>query len=331
MVELSCPGCGHHLRIASKFAGSIGKCKYCGESISVPIESFETPSDLDSSVPGSGRQDGSQNPASGESHAGGILFDKIMDNQKPAVGGVTGLDAPLASADPMGLGTPLPPSQPVAPLTDDALGCLFWGTAFFLPPVGLVWALAIPPDNEQRGKGLLGSTIMLLIAIVTFAGSYLLVSQSAGGFSELMSAMNSSNDFVNADEEEESFFESVLSTVAQAPASTVLLHGVDVPLLKGLVLQPSSPMKLQDGGLQNVPSEQLSFYSGSVQYEYRDLGSDYQRAMMSADWDYQVIGGYEQSIGFYNDLYGTANGKAFYLRILETNLGALVTFVTRTN
>ena len=48
MIELDCPGCGHHLRISDKFAGKEGKCRYCKEHFFVSLESIETPSDLKS-------------------------------------------------------------------------------------------------------------------------------------------------------------------------------------------------------------------------------------------------------------------------------------------
>jgi hypothetical protein len=215
----------------------------------------------------------------------------------------------------MGLGTPLPRSQPVAPLTDDGLGCLFWGVAFFIPPVGLVWALLISPDHDQRGKGLTGSAVMLLIAIGTFTASYQLVSR--------MEALQGV-DWTEV-------FESFVNTVVQAPVSTVTLHGVEVPLLKGLVLQSTAPVKLQNGTLQNVPPEQLSFYSGSVQSDYHELAYDYDMALMSANWNYYMTSYEELTDAPKTDLYGTVNGKEFYLRISETDFGAFVTFVTRTN
>ncbi len=37
MIELECPGCGHALRIANKYAGLKGKCRYCQTRFNVPL------------------------------------------------------------------------------------------------------------------------------------------------------------------------------------------------------------------------------------------------------------------------------------------------------
>ena len=36
MIDLYCPGCGHHLRIQQKFVGKSGTCKHCGTAFTVP-------------------------------------------------------------------------------------------------------------------------------------------------------------------------------------------------------------------------------------------------------------------------------------------------------
>ena len=41
MVELDCPGCGHHLCIDNQFAGKEGKCRYCKTPIAARYPSVE--------------------------------------------------------------------------------------------------------------------------------------------------------------------------------------------------------------------------------------------------------------------------------------------------
>lgn len=36
VIEIDCPGCGHHLRIPAQYAGSRGACKYCRTAFEVP-------------------------------------------------------------------------------------------------------------------------------------------------------------------------------------------------------------------------------------------------------------------------------------------------------
>lgn len=38
MIEIQCPACGKHLRIADEYAGQAGKCKACGAVITVPAQ-----------------------------------------------------------------------------------------------------------------------------------------------------------------------------------------------------------------------------------------------------------------------------------------------------
>ena len=51
----------------------------------------------------------------------------------------------------------------------DQLGCLFWGLAFHLPPVALIWAFFLPKGHSQKAAGLGVSAGFLLLAIVLIA------------------------------------------------------------------------------------------------------------------------------------------------------------------
>ena len=50
MIDLYCPGCGHHLRIQEKFIGKSGACKHCGTTFTVP-EKGDIPTSTHVKVP----------------------------------------------------------------------------------------------------------------------------------------------------------------------------------------------------------------------------------------------------------------------------------------
>jgi hypothetical protein len=298
----------------------------------VPLDIITTPSDLDSATPGSGRHINFVPQQEIEQHdSGGLSFEDIMRKENSPAAPQDIQDLPPHITDPMGIGTPPPISQPVAQLTDDNLGCLFWGTAFFIPPAGLIWAFLTPVDHDQRGKGIIASSIMLVVAIATFAVSYQMAAQSSGGISDFMDMVKSAQQDSDFDSGDGSMVDRLVNTATQTPVKTVTLHGVQVPLLKGLELVPSSPFQLQEGPMANVEATQLSFYIGSLQTEYMELASDYQIALREAGWEYEFMAGFDGSIGMFTDLYGTANGKDVYLRVFENDTGVFVAFITPTN
>jgi hypothetical protein len=320
MIELSCPGCKHHLRIANKFAGSRGKCKYCGEHFDVPLEISTTPSDLDSSMPGSGRHfDFDTSNKFEQNDSDGFSFEDLMDKKRP-IGSTPKGDDPPHVVDSMAFDRPPKISDPVAELIDDNLGCVFWGTAFFIPPAGLVWAFLTPADHSQRGKGIAASAIMLIVAIGTFVASYQIASRSDGFFNGIGTTLETSLLDATGD---------AMSDLNSPPAETTMIHGVKVPLLMGLDLQPSSPVPLTEGPFATVAASELSFYMGAVQTDYMELASDYEVAMRESGWDYEFVAGFQGSIGMFTDLYGTYNGKDVYLRIFENDAGVFVVFATR--
>lgn len=158
-IEMLCPHCGHQLRIPDRFAGQKGGCIHCKGRFTVP----DAP-DVDIELLGDNF--GPMSPSALEQ----------MDIDGGGVGGPEGgisLSA-LERMDIDGDGEELSPAiaeaaqaaSVQAASASDTLGCFFWGLAFHLPPVALVWALFLPKGHSQKAVGLGVSAGFLLLAIV---------------------------------------------------------------------------------------------------------------------------------------------------------------------
>lgn len=190
MIELKCPECGHQLRIPRRYAGKRGGCKYCRKSFTVPQEtpqaqhrapppqppespeSFESPESL-----GSSESLGS--PESPESPApAGPPVVPAADVPVPApeiptadVSGFSAIEKPKSSGQGFDVDDSMGPSfgggalaaASASASASSQLGCLYWGLAFFLPPVALAWAFFVPKDHEQRTMALVVSLSMSVL------------------------------------------------------------------------------------------------------------------------------------------------------------------------
>ena len=61
MIELTCPQCGHQLRIDERYAGTQGRCKHCGGTVHVPKIQSEEPPPLPKSLGNGTNSGGSTN------------------------------------------------------------------------------------------------------------------------------------------------------------------------------------------------------------------------------------------------------------------------------
>ena len=168
IIEMLCPHCGHQLRIPAAYAGQKAGCIHCKGRFQVP----DTPVAADP-VPGdefaprsladleSMDIDGGGDPASGGSvggPVGGVSLSSLENMDIDVGDGVSPAFAGSARAQ-------VGPSASAA----DPLGCLFWGLAFHMPPIALVWAFFLPKGHSQKAVGLGVSAGFLLLAIVLIA------------------------------------------------------------------------------------------------------------------------------------------------------------------
>lgn len=135
-IEMPCPHCGRKLSIPDSFAGQKGGCIHCKGRFTVP----DAPAaDL------------------------GLLGDDFAPMSPSALeqmdiddgGELSPAFAEAAQA-----------ASVQAVSAAERLGCFFWGLAFHLPPVALVWALFLPKGHSQKAVGLGVSAGFLLLAIV---------------------------------------------------------------------------------------------------------------------------------------------------------------------
>ena len=168
IIEMLCPHCGHQLRIPEAYAGQKAGCIHCKGRFQVPDAPVAAdPIPGDEFAPRSLADlesmdiDGGGDPASGASVGGpvGGVSLSSLENMEIDVGDDVSpafSDAAKAQAE-------------SAASAADALGCLFWGLAFHVPPVALVWAFFLPKGHSQKAVGLSVSAGFLLLAIVLIA------------------------------------------------------------------------------------------------------------------------------------------------------------------
>ena len=165
-IEMPCPHCGHQLRIPEVYAGQKAGCIHCKGRFQVPDAPVAAdpefmPRSLSSlesmDIDGSGAGD----PASGDlagGPVGGVSLSSL-ENMNIDVGeSVSPASAEAARAQ---VGQ--------AASAADQLGCFFWGLAFHLPPIALVWAFFLPKGHSQKTVGLGVSAGFLLLAIILIA------------------------------------------------------------------------------------------------------------------------------------------------------------------
>lgn len=163
-IEMLCPHCGHQLRIPTSFGGTRAGCIHCKGRFVVPdapMVDIGPPGDHFTPMSPSTLEqmdiDGGGDPPS----LGGVGGPKGgMSLSALERLDIDGADLSPAFAHPAHAG----PAQAVS--AADELGCLFWGLAFHLPPVALVWALFLPKGHSQKAVGLGVSAGFLLLAIV---------------------------------------------------------------------------------------------------------------------------------------------------------------------
>jgi len=332
MIELSCPGCGHQLRIANKFVGTRGKCKYCNEHFDVPARILTTPSDLDSTVAGSGRNASVEIPEKVQQHdSAGFSFEDVMgDKKSPSVPSLD-IDNPPRAEDPMGIGAPPPLNGPVAQLTDDTLGCLFWGTAFFIPPAGLIWAFLTPAEHDQRIKGLLASAIMLFVALATFAVSY----QAAGRYSDLLQDLNNTGDseiLAASDDSSGQEREEMPAPPRRGGLpmnfQKLIKNGVAFPLVDNMSLRAGQYVEQVNSPFTTAEKSNLAFYSGRSFHRYTSLVQEYPAALKSYGWDVTKTTRTDSRGIHHTDFVGTADGKKVHLVFQDKDGSTIFVFVT---
>ena len=170
IIEMLCPHCGHQLRIPETYAGQKAGCVHCKGRFQVPnppvaadpIPGDEfTPRSLSSLESMDIDSGGAGDPASGGragGPVGGVSLSSLENMDIDVGDGVSPAFTDAARAQ-VGQATP----------AADQLGCFFWGLAFHLPPIALVWAFFLPKGHSQKAVGLGVSAGFLLLAIILIA------------------------------------------------------------------------------------------------------------------------------------------------------------------
>ncbi len=158
-IEMICPHCGHQLRIPERFAGQKAGCIHCKGRFQVP----DAPIAVDS-IPQDDFAPRSISSLESMDIDGGLVGGPV--------GGASLSSLGLADADDSAGLSPVfaqAVQAQTAATAADQLGCLFWGLAFHLPPVALIWAFFLPKGHSQKAAGLGVSAGFLLLAIVLIA------------------------------------------------------------------------------------------------------------------------------------------------------------------
>ncbi len=169
-IEMLCPNCGHQLRIDARYAGQKGGCVHCKGRFQVPDGPVLTVTDsdnefMDRSISSLERMDiDGGDSAEGDVLGGAIVGASLssLENFELDGGGSGGGTSAFAEAEQAGVRE--------AAIAAESLGCLYWGLAFHLPPVALIWALCLPKGHSQKAVGLGVSCGFLLLAIALVAG-----------------------------------------------------------------------------------------------------------------------------------------------------------------
>ena len=160
-IEMICPHCGHQLRVPERFAGQKAGCVHYKGRFQVP----DAPIAVDSIPQDDFALRSLSNLESMDIDGGGGLVGGPL-------GGASLSSLGLEEADDSAGLSPVfaqAVQAPTAATAADQLGCLFWGLAFHLPPVALIWAFLLPKGHSQKAAGLGVSAGFLLLAIVLIA------------------------------------------------------------------------------------------------------------------------------------------------------------------
>ncbi len=168
-IEMLCPHCGHQLNIPERYVGQKAGCIHCKGRFQVPDAPLAVdPIPGDEFMPRSISSlesmdiDGGGDPAAGDlvgGPAGGMSLSALGGSDADDSADLSPAFAAAAQAGQAG----------TASAAADELGCFFWGLAFHLPPVALVWAFFLPKGHSQKAVGLGVSAGFLLLAIILVA------------------------------------------------------------------------------------------------------------------------------------------------------------------
>ncbi len=145
MIELTCPHCGHQLRIQSKYAGREGKCKHCQGPILVPsTASLAVPSE---DLPGA-----TSPPPPMPGGVGSTALDDLnVDANWQPPARVAGVEAT--------------PQE-----THSRVGCWYWLLVVFFTPGALIWGILLPKGHPQRTAAIvIPILIMVLVPVAALA------------------------------------------------------------------------------------------------------------------------------------------------------------------
>jgi hypothetical protein len=175
MIEMKCPHCDHQLRINSKYAGKRGGCKHCGGVFVVPnAYAPEASPPQDAAPPGGMALDNMEDLPALDPGFARQMADQPVETVEPSTSLEDLKNEPLAE----GVAVPLPPPLAARISNEDPLGCVFWGTAFLVPPVGLVWSIMIPAGHPHKARGMAVSAAFSLLAIICVLVSAWLAAQT---------------------------------------------------------------------------------------------------------------------------------------------------------
>ena len=144
MIELLCPECGHPLKVPERFIGQKAGCKHCKGRFIVP-------------GPSSTETDAIEDPLPGEDlmPTSFSKLDTIDIDEGPSAFDDAGPQPDTASAS-------------------AGLGCLYWGLAFFVPPIALIWAAMLPSGDSQKPWALAASGVMTIVLALCFTLAFAL-------------------------------------------------------------------------------------------------------------------------------------------------------------
>lgn len=157
-ISMLCPECGHKLAIPDRMAAKKAGCVHCKARFIVPDADAPTVrvSILDEFDENAGL------PADANLPSDIAMPASLSSLERMDIDGGDNLSPAFQKAA---------EAEAAAGVSYDAeaLGCVFWGLAFFLPPVTLIWSFFLPKGHPQKGLAFGVSGGFLVLGVVLFA------------------------------------------------------------------------------------------------------------------------------------------------------------------
>jgi len=318
MIEYNCPHCNHLLRIKSKYAGQRGGCKHCGGVFVVPETNSSGQAPSQDAVPAGGSPIDTMDdlPALDPAFAQ-QMADQPVERVEPSTALEDLMNEPMVAAET----APLPPPRKARISDDEPLGCVFWGTAFLIPPAGLVWSIMIPAGHPHKVRGIAVSCSFSVLAILCVLASAWLGAQTQALIDEAnkpieLAPVEYTSEFVDPPEslppvESPAQIRQADSPPTKPPPPPVVQARVEgpgfenfvMPFYEGLFLE--TPQRLTPASLgRSLGStgddvRYISIGEGTVVGSIGDVADAFQRQLSEQGFKTSTSFGFGTSVGEY--------------------------------